>query len=316
MNINKLILSLLLFSLLGGYGNKDNVSKQNSNLNSKQNVTKSNKKTFKIITYNVWYVFNEKKKIKEGQQWLKKQNADVVALQELTSIQPKYLTKLAKGWGHQYSALLKQSGFSVGITAKNPIDIIEKKIQGMHHGYLHVKISEIHFFIVHLSPFQYKMRRKEAKILVSKIKPLMKKKQPVVILGDFNAVTFYDKNLLAQQPKLIGNIKKTDDKYSYVQNLRNGKIDFTAMKVFCRAGLFDVVKDKLPFKANVLFTYPTGVFKDKKTSPKYGERIDHILTGPLLKNKVISADIPKGGGLNAISDHYPVIVELEDLQYN
>ena len=312
MNINKLILSLLLFSLLGGYGNKDNASKQNSNPNSKQNITKSNKKKIKIITYNVWYVFNEKKKIKKGQKWLKKQNADVVALQELTSIQPKYLTKLAKGWGHQYSALLKQSGFSVGITAKNPIAIIEKKIQGMHHGYLHVKTSGIHFFIVHLSPFKYKMRRKEAKILVSRVKPLIKKKQPVVVLGDFNAVRFSDKSLLVQQPKLVSKMKKTDDKYSYVQNLRNGKIDFTAMKVFCRAGLFDVVKDKLPLKADVLFTYPTGVFGDKKTSPKYGERIDHILTGPLLKNKVIAADIPKECDLNVISDHYPVIVELED----
>ena len=39
--------------------------------------------TLKIVNWNVLYGFNHKKSIKQGANWIKKQAADVVALQEL-----------------------------------------------------------------------------------------------------------------------------------------------------------------------------------------------------------------------------------------
>ena len=39
--------------------------------------------TLKIVNWNVLYGFNHKKSVKQGANWIKKQAADVVALQEL-----------------------------------------------------------------------------------------------------------------------------------------------------------------------------------------------------------------------------------------
>lgn len=218
---------------------------------------------------------------------------------------------MATFWDHPYSVLLKSSGFSVGITSKNPIFIIEKKIKDMHHGYLHVKTSDIHFFVVHLSPFKYKVRNKEAKILIDKIKPIIQKKERVIICGDFNALSIRDKKILDKQPNLINGMAATDKKYKHVKNLNNSRIDFNAMDIFFKSGLYDVIGDNLPFKENILFTIPTGIWSKKKEIPSFGERVDYILAGPLLKTKLVSGGIPKKGVLNDISDHYPVVAEFD-----
>ena len=264
----------------------------------------------RVITYNCWYVFNHKKEIDAGTKWLKEQDPDVVALQELTSIKPEYLADLAKRWDHTHSALLKTGGFSVGITAKGPITIVEKRLKGMHHGYMHVTIADIHYFIVHLSPFKHEVRTREAKILTEKIKPLIDAKKKVIVLGDFNAVSKSDSDLLPLQKDLIQKKSETDKKHGHVQNLKNGKLDFGTMDIFFHAGLIDSAKGHLPKKADIRFSIPTGVWTDKKTPPSAGERIDYILTGPILHQSISRVEIPKEGVLNKVSDHYPVVVDF------
>ena len=271
---------------------------------------KDEEKSHKVISYNCWYVFNHKKEITAGTKWLKEQNADVVALQELTNIKPEYLSTLAKGWDHPHTALLKTSGFSVGITSKEPIKVVEKQLKGMHHGYMHVTIKDVHYFLVHLSPFKHEVRTREAKILTAKIQPLIQAKEKVIVLGDFNAVSESDHDLLAKQKDLIKNKTETDKKHGHVQNLKDGKLDFGAMDVFDKAGLIDSAKGHLANKADIRFSIPTGVWTDKKTPPTEGERIDYILTDPLLSKMIKAVSIPKEGVLNKVSDHYPVVVEF------
>ncbi len=132
--------------------------------------TTAKQKNFRVVCWNVLYGFNHHKSVKEGVQWLAKQQPDVVALQELNGNTAKSLAKLAKQWGHGYSAILKENGFPVGLTSKQPIEVIERRVKGFHHGYLHCKTSGVHFFVVHFWPG----KDHEAAHVLKQIQPLHK----------------------------------------------------------------------------------------------------------------------------------------------
>ena len=206
--------------------------------------------TLRVMTYNVWYAFKEGKAKAEGLEWVHSQTPDVVALQELTSIKPAELQAFATAWGHGHSALLKTSGFSVGLTSRWEIEVVEKGLEGMHHGYLHAKTNGVHYVVVHLSPFQWKVREREAGILVGKIKPLLEKKEKVIVLGDFNAFSPDDKKWLEDRKnaELLKSKKESDAMHSHVQNLKDGKFHYGVLDAFFKAGLVDTAKGHLPEK--------------------------------------------------------------------
>ena len=52
----------------------------------------------RVMTYNTWYVFAKGKEVPKGKAWVKSQTPDVVALQELTNIQPDTLRELGESW--------------------------------------------------------------------------------------------------------------------------------------------------------------------------------------------------------------------------
>ena len=78
----------------------------------------------KIITYNIWNGFDWGKdtvRRSNFQEWVRSQNPDIFALQELCAYTPEKLSAEAKTWGHSYSALLKTTVkgrlFTICITA-------------------------------------------------------------------------------------------------------------------------------------------------------------------------------------------------------
>lgn len=70
-------------------------------------------------------------------------NQLLVGLQELCNYTPEKLQEDAEKWGHNYLILLKEQGYSVGLTSKFPIEVKEKIFDGMHHGALHCKTAGI-----------------------------------------------------------------------------------------------------------------------------------------------------------------------------
>ncbi|MDA7619379.1 hypothetical protein N8655_02105, partial [bacterium] len=102
--------------------------------------------TLKVVNWNVLYGFNHQKSVKQGANWIKKQAADVVALQELNGHNQARLEEVAAEWGHDHAAILKKEGFPVGLTSSQPVEVIERRVKGFHHGYLHCKTHGIHFF--------------------------------------------------------------------------------------------------------------------------------------------------------------------------
>ena len=88
-------------------------------------------KTLKVITYNIWNGFDWGKDVDRKEKlvtWVKAQNPDVMALQELCGYTQEQLLIDAKKWGHNYAQILKTTGYSVGITSKEPIEVKEKII--------------------------------------------------------------------------------------------------------------------------------------------------------------------------------------------
>ena len=245
--------------------------------------------TIKIVNWNVLYGFNHKKSVKQGSNWIKKQAADVVALQELNGHNQAGFKELAAEWGHDHAAILKKGGFPVGLTSNQPIEVIERRVKDFHHGYLHCKTHGIHFFVVHFWPGKYR----EADWILDKAAPLIERGEKVIILGDFN-----------------GNSRKDED--FLIANATLRKRDFTFVDKVEAKGFVDIVHKHDP-KAKV--SQPSSITiprwtKDMEELKLKRYRIDFVFANRTFAEQSHSGTISLAKEIETISDHYPVIVEF------
>ena len=248
-----------------------------------------NVETLKIVNWNVLYGFNHKKSIKQGANWIKKQAADVVALQELNGHSQVGFKEVASEWGHDHAAILKKGGFPVGLTSSQAIEVIERRVKGFHHGYLHCKTHGIHFFVVHFWPGKYL----EVDWILDKAAPLIEGGEKVIILGDFN-----------------GNSRK--DEEFLIANATLRKRDFTFVDKVEAKGFVDIVHKHDP-KAKIsqpsTITIPRWT-KDMEELKLKRYRIDFVFANRIFAEQSYSGTISLEKEIETISDHYPVIVEF------
>ena len=245
--------------------------------------------TFKIVNWNVLYGFNHKKSVKQGANWIKKQAADVVALQELNGHNQAGFKELAAEWGHDHAAILKKGGFPVGLTSNQPIEVIERRVKDFHHGYLHCKTHGIHFFVVHFWPGKYW----EADWILDKTAPLIERGEKVIILGDFN-----------------GNSRKDED--FLIANATLRKRDYTFVDKVEAKGFVDIVHKHDP---EAKISQPSSITiprwtKDLKELKLKRYRIDFVFADKSFAEQSHSGTISLAREIETISDHYPVIVEF------
>ena len=245
--------------------------------------------TFKIVNWNVLYGFNHKKSVKQGANWIKKQAADVVALQELNRHDQVGFKELASEWGHDHAAILKKGGFPVGLTSNQPIEVIERRVKDFHHGYLHCKTHGIHFFVVHFWPGKYW----EADWILDKTAPLIERGEKVIILGDFN-----------------GNSRKDED--FLIANATLRKRDYTFVDKVEAKGFVDIVHKHDP---EAKISQPSSITiprwtKDLKELKLKRYRIDFVFADKSFAEQSHSGTISLAREIETISDHYPVIVEF------
>jgi exonuclease III len=260
-----------------------------------------------FMTYNVLYGFNHQKNIKEGVEWIKSQNPDVLALQELNDFNGQKLKETAAQWNHNHAVILKEQGFPVGLTSKMPIEVIEKRIEGFHHGYLHCRTSGIDFLVVHLAPNDYLMRRKEADMIVEKANKILADNKHLAVLGDFNSFSASDMKRMDTKTELLERQKKG-------KNLNNGQFDYSVMERFRNSGLVDICDKLMPDTDALRFSFPTKMAEYVKTEEeqkKFARRIDYIWMDPDLAGQCTQALIPRDNILDSISDHFPIIVTLK-----
>ena len=245
--------------------------------------------TFKIVNWNVLYGFNHKKSVKQGANWIKKQAADVVALQELNGHNQVGFKELAAEWGHDHAAILKKGGFPVGLTSNQPIEVIERRVKDFHHGYLHCKTHGIHFFVVHFWPGKYW----EADWILDKTAPLIERGEKVIILGDFN-----------------GNSRKDED--FLIENATLRKRDYTFVDKVEAKGFVDIVHKHDP---EAKISQPSSITiprwtKDLEELKLKRYRIDFVFADKSFAEQSHSGTISLAREIETISDHYPIIVEF------
>lgn len=269
--------------------------------------------TIKVITYNVLEGLGNEKdygkdRHKHGVKWITEQNADVIALQELYSSEEK-LSNDAKKWGHEYYA---KSG-PIGLTSRAPIKV--KKIysnESLRNSVLQCETYGINFFVIHLSPADWKYRLKETKIINGIIDSVKQTTDKYVLLGDFNAHSPFDAELYKQNPELIKKYQKGDKnniiKGNPNRNLLGDYLDYSVMSSFYAFPLVDVTERLVPWYQR--FTFPTPILIDVwRTAGNIGrtpERIDYILTSLPMSLLCKSVKIHNGEENDYISDHYPL----------
>ena len=264
----------------------------------------------KIMTYNVWYGFEGKKNLDVGSKWIKSQDTDVLALQELKGFNKEQLSRAAHKWGHKYSVLSSRpSGFPLGLTSKMPIRVYEEINPGP--GYrltLHCEIAGIHYFVVHFNPQNYRKRLVEAAAVANKVKALISSGEKVIVLGDFNAHSRMDKEVLSSQKYLLdkwGAKEKQNKKFK--QLTEKGEVDFSVMDEFFNVGLKDLSRTSNR-------TFPTKILAPEDSVEQHKaklQRIDFILVSPELAKKKAQIIYPEEERLHKISDHYPVILDFK-----
>jgi len=200
------------------------------------------KETIKVISYNIWNGFDWGKdadrRAKLG-TWMRDQSPTIVGLQELCKYTPEKLKQDASSWGHTHSVLLKESGYSVGLTSKYPIEIVEKIREGMHHGALHCKTGGIDVFVIHFSPSSYKKRRLEAEIILEKLDKVAKENTKYLVMGDFNALSPFDADLYNNKV-LLNRLRKSNADKPEKGNLVDNELDFAVISKFLAFPLLDV----------------------------------------------------------------------------
>ncbi len=270
--------------------------------------------TLKVMTYNIWNGFDWGKDNDRKDKlitWVKSQKPDVLALQELNDYTREKLLADAKKWGHGYAEILKNDGYPVGITSNKPIEVKEKMLENMHHGALHCKIADIDFFIIHFSPFSYKVRHEEAKIILEKLSKLSKEQNMYIVLGDFNAVSPFDGDLYKNRDTLISSLRASESEHSHIRNLLNGELEYGVIGSLLGYPLIDVTQ-KYTSGWDDRVSCPTQVLETEKGKgrPENSKRIDYILASPFLSEKCINAKVFNQKETFYLSDHYPVMAEF------
>ena len=279
----------------------------------KQNYARETENdSLKIITYNIWNGHDWGKDTARHSrmvEWITEQQADVVALQELCGYTQEKLEQDAKAWGHDYAIILKEKGYPTGITSNQPIELKRKELEGFWHGLLQVHTYGIDFFVLHLSPADYETRKREAASIRDYVNESIENGQDYILLGDFNALSPIDADILAGKPKLLERYRTGDQKQKKHKNLLLNEFDFSVISSFLGLPSIDLCHAFVDKEKRYSFpsTILSGLYMKEQEVPFFRQRIDFILSSPKLAKKCIGANIFNGAVEDTISDHYPVV---------
>jgi exodeoxyribonuclease-3 len=271
------------------------------------------KQAMKFISYNVLHGFNNDRALEQRYvDWIKKENPDVIAYQELNGFTQDSLERLAKRYGHPYAILNTGVTHPLGITSRYPIVMVQQVTTNMWHSYLYGNIKGIHFFVTHLSPFEVDIRRADIDRILAHTK-LIPAKERIVIAGDFNALSAIDSAnygdaLLTAMLKTDGKLQPKSGtaivkfKTIHYNNLNNGQLDYTVTNKMLQAGFKDSY-----YLTNTHFKHSAPT-KDHAAEHGRKIRIDYIWVNKAMAAHIKSADVVQNEETNQLSDHYPVYI--------
>jgi endonuclease/exonuclease/phosphatase family metal-dependent hydrolase len=231
----------------------------------------------RVLTYNVLTGFQkDPEQADRFVEWVKGQDADVIAFQELSTFTQDSLERLARRYGHPYAVLNKGNGSPTGITSKYPFTHIEKISGTMHHGCIYVQTGGIHLFATHLNPFSYEKCVEEMKGILM-MAAAIPSKEKILITGDLNSFSPQDSTSYPQQRR-----------YGVVQSLLD-------------SGFTDAYRQ---IHHRFEHSFPTKAYNHKVKSPT---RIDYVFVNKTAAKNLTGANIIKDLITDSLSDHYPLL---------
>lgn len=145
----------------------------------------------------------------------------------------------------------------------------------------------------HLCPFGGDARLLEVQHLIRFLR-----EDNVVVLGDLNALSPHD--VAHYQPSRW--LPRRRSRHVLVES--GGKLDTRAISALEEAELVDVLRLRGSAEPTVLTRLGAG-------SEDYQVRIDYVFASPRAAQRVTHAERVTGGHVEAASDHYPLLVDLD-----
>ncbi|MCC8152747.1 MAG: hypothetical protein LIP01_00120 [Tannerellaceae bacterium] len=175
---------------------------------------------------------------------------------------------------------------------------------------LHARTYNLGCIVIHLSPFEWEYRLKEAHQITGYIAE--KQLQDYLIMGDFNSFSPFDTDEIDKMTVLKERYIKSEANNPR-KNMRGNKFDYSVISCFLASGATDICREFVP--ASQRGTYPTStLYKKEWDDPEVAQRrkrIDFILVSPALVTDCTKATIHNGRDADPLSDHYPVSVEIK-----
>lgn len=265
-------------------------------------ATPENVHGLKVMTYNTFAHFGQRKRVHETAGWLRAQRPDLLALQELSNITRDELADLARSWGHSHAAVMSETGSTLALTSRFPIENVVRHTGGYHRAILQVQTGGYDVFVVHKSPYNRAERLADMDRIGPVIAPLIAAGRSVIVMGDFNAQSEADDAFLATQTQLLQALPAS--------HLKDGYFDYDVMNGYLGLGLVDATAQfgEASVTAPTLLRPP---HRPESVRAWRSERIDYILTdGTTSANTTIA--YPRERLLEFTSDHYPVVAFIAD----
>ena len=155
--------------------------------------------------------------------------------------------------------MAKESGYPVALTSRHPIEVVERRLAGMHHGYLHARTAGLDVVVVHLHPGDWRFRRREVAVLAPLVRRLVDDGRDVVVLGDFNAHHPLDCEHLDGQRALLA--RRAPGKNLIAERT----FDYGVLARFEAAGVTDAAYHHLGEVAARSGTFPTKLLEHARS---------------------------------------------------
>jgi exonuclease III len=220
--------------------------------------------------------------------WIAAQHADVAGLAELNGWHnPPVMQVHAAACGFPHSHLfVGRSQYLIGLMAKQPIEILQEIVDGVHHGIIHARIAGTHYLYSHFSPHERSMRIHEASLCAKLAQGVA---EPLVMMGDLNSHSPLDRTLC--------------EALATPENSAQA-MDFEPQQILLDAGLIDVSTRNPPLWTINEVYHPKG----------FKRRVDHIYVNAEFKARHprTHATVIHGPEVAHLSDHFPLICDTDD----
>jgi len=257
----------------------------------------------KIATWNVNSI---KARLEPALAWLKQANPDVVALQEIKTVDENFPRDAFEALGYNCAVHGQKSYNGVALLSKRPMEDVTPRLHGDeaddHARYLEAVVSGDKG-IVRLATiyapngnpwpgpkFDYKLAWLER--LRLRAKTLLRNEEPVVLMGDYNIIP-EDKD--AAKPK------------NWLKDALFQPESKAALRRIENLGYTDAFRALHPEGGHYTFWDYFGSWERNN-----GIRIDHLLLSPRALDRLKNVGIDKAvrGASEKPSDHVPAWIEL------